>query len=91
MAFVDRERGSFFQEWSALFALEEESGARLGFYYPRLQPAAPAQETRFELPVSLCGWSLHASFLALPHTDLNDGEQVLCYRSFFPAPSAAMY
>jgi hypothetical protein len=91
VAFVDREGGSFFQEWSALFVLEEESGARVCFYYPCLQPATPAQETKFELPASLCGWSLHASFLALPHTDLNDGEQVLCYRSFFPAPSAALY
>jgi hypothetical protein len=91
VAFVDREGGSFFQEWSALFVLEQESGARICFYYPRLQPATPAQETKFELPASLCGWSLHASFRALPHTDLNDGEQVLCYRSFFPAPSAALY
>jgi len=90
-AFVDREGGSFFQEWSALFVLEEESGARVCFYYPCLQPATPAQETKCELPVSLCGWSLHAQFLALPSTDLNDGEQVLCYRSFFPAPSAALY
>ena len=28
---------------------------------------------------------------ALPTTDLNDGEQVLCYRSYFPAPNAALY
>jgi hypothetical protein len=91
VAFVDREGGSFFQEWSALFVLDEESGARICFHYPRLQPAASAQESRFELPAALAGWSLQASFLALPHTDLNDGEQVLCYRSFFPAPAAALY
>jgi hypothetical protein len=91
VAFVDREGGSFFQEWSALFVLDEESGARVCFHYPRLQPAASAQESRFELPASLAAWSLQASFLALPHTDLNDGEQVLCYRSFFPAPAAALY
>ena len=35
--------------------------------------------------------ALHASFLALPTTDVNDGEQILCYRSFFPASSAALY
>ncbi len=91
VAFVDREGGSFFQEWSALFVLEEESGARVCFHYPRLQPGACAQETSSDLPASLARWSLHASFLALPHTDLNDGEQVLCYRSFFPAPQAALY
>ena len=91
VAFVDREGGSFFQEWSGLFVLELESGARVCFYYPRLQPAATAQESSFELPAPFGGWSLHASFLALPHTDLNDGEQVLCYRSFFPASCAALY
>jgi hypothetical protein len=91
VAFADREGGSFFQEWSALFVLDEESGARVCFHYPRLQPAAPAAERRAELPAALGAWSLHAAFLALPHTDLNDGEQVLCYRSFFPAANAALY
>src|SRR5208282_5622861 len=37
-AFVDREGGSFFQEWSALFVAEAESGGRVCFYYPRLSP-----------------------------------------------------
>jgi hypothetical protein len=91
IAFVDREGGSFFQEWSALFVLEQESGARACFYYPRLQPAAAAQEAGFELPAPFQGCALRACFTALPHTDLNDGEQVLCYRSFFPAENAALY
>lgn len=38
VAFVDREGGSFFQEWSALFVAEQESGGRVCFYYPRLSP-----------------------------------------------------
>ncbi len=38
VAFVDREGRSFFQEWSALFVVEEESGGRVCFYYPRLSP-----------------------------------------------------
>jgi hypothetical protein len=38
VAFVDREGGSFFQEWSALFVAEEESGGRVCFHYPRLSP-----------------------------------------------------
>jgi len=91
IAFVDREGGSFFQEWSALFAVEEESGGRICFHYPRLQPAAPAQETSFELNPPLEAHALRASFLALPHTDINDSEQVLCYRSYFPAANAALY
>ncbi len=125
VAFVDREGGSFFQEWSALFVAEEESGGRVCFYYPRLSPnpgagsggiqwdssatpgknsggvgavkAAGASAGKFSReefsaiakPVSMI--SLRASFLALPYSDTNDGQTVLCYRSYFPAGMAAAY
>ena len=91
VAFLDREGGSFFQEWSALFVLPEESGGRVCFFYPRLQPAAPAQEQSFELADPLAGSALRAAFAALPYTDASDSEQVLCYRSYFPATTAAIY
>jgi hypothetical protein len=137
-AFVDREGGSFFQEWSALFVAEPESGGRVYFYYPRLSPnpgAAPtglsfksgaglkapglkppksggaadtnssvassslgksssqkfAREDFAQIAKPVVSMSLHASFLALPFTDTNDGQTVLCYRSYFPAPMAALY
>ena len=97
VAFVDREGGSFFQEWSALFVAEEESGGRVCFYYPRLSPNPGVssgkfmreQVTEIAKPCSTIG--LHASFLALPYVDENDGQTVLCYRSYFPAPLAAIY
>lgn len=130
VAFVDREGGSFFQEWSALFVAEEESGGRLCFYYPRLSPNPGAgaggiswdagsgasagrgsgnSEARaahtgannlvgkflreefsaIEKPLSAI--SLRASFLALPFTDTNDGQSVLCYRSYFPEAMTAAY
>lgn len=91
VAFVDREGGSFFQEWSALFVAEDENGARICLYYPRLQPAAPAKQTRTEIAPPLCAWSLHASFVALPTTDINDSELVLRYRSYCPAANTAVY
>jgi hypothetical protein len=133
-AFVDREGGSFFQEWSALFVAEPESGGRVCFYYPRLSPnpgvgaggvslksgagwtppksggtaktnaAANAQassakgssqkflrEEFAEIARPLSSLGLHASFIALPFTDTNDGQTVLCYRSYFPAAMAAVY
>jgi hypothetical protein len=132
-AFVDREGGSFFQEWSALFVAEPESGGRVCFYYPRLSPnpgAAPSavsfksaaglkapksggaantnlsaaaqtggksssqkfsREDLTEIAKPVVSVSLHSSFLALPFTDTNDGQTVLCYRSYFPAPMAAVY
>jgi hypothetical protein len=133
-AFVDREGGSFFQEWSALFVAEAESGGRVCFYYPRLSPN-PGAGTHGAIMKSGAGWTapksggaagtkitasaqgggnassaqrfvredyeeiaspirsigLHASFLALTYTDTNDGQAVLCYRSYFPSAMAAVY
>jgi hypothetical protein len=91
IGFVDREGGSFFQEWSALFVALSATGARVFYHYPRLQPAAPAQEKATAIADSYDAWSLHGSFIALPTQDINDGEQVLCYRSYLPASSAALY
>jgi hypothetical protein len=98
VAFVDREGGSFFQTWSGLFVYQEESGGRVCFYYPRLSPnIAKDGENAFrrEVPVEIAqpthAIALHASFLALPYSDRNDGEVVLCYRSYFPALAAAIY
>src|SRR5579863_8725511 len=42
--FVDREGGSFYQEWSGLFVMQGSQGERVLFYYPRLQPVGGAQE-----------------------------------------------
>ena len=83
--FVDREGGSFFQEWSALFLLQGVQGDRLFFHYPRLQTCQSAAETPVVLATPLEMVQLAAKFRALPVIDGNDGQQVLCYRSYFPA------
>jgi hypothetical protein len=83
IAFVDREGGTFFQEWSALFVVDAEDGGRVCFYYPRLQAAAPASEKEFPMD-SFAMHTLHAEFTALPVTDENDGESVVCFRSWLP-------
>ncbi len=84
--FVDREGGSFFQEWSALFVMPGEQGDRILYYYPRLQPTGGAQEGVEALSAPLEWVTLQAGFRALPVIDANDGEQVLCFRSFLPSP-----
>ena len=127
LAFVDREGGSFFQEWSALFVAEEETGGRICFHYPRLSPnPGPGSsgviwsvnsssgvskgtgssgtltrttgaggrfihEDFSDIAKPISTISLHASFVALPSTDFNDGQLVLCYRSYFPAAMSAAY
>jgi hypothetical protein len=90
--FVDREGGSFYQEWSALFVMEGSQGERIFFHYPRLQTMIGAEETMVPLngkPQN--GQSrvlLNGQFMALPVTDPLDGERVVCYRSFLPAANA---
>jgi len=95
VAFVDREGGSFFQEWSALFVVQEESGGRVCFYYPRLSAGSSAAKSTREnftaIKNPLTAVSLRASFLALPVVDTNDGQAAVCYRSYFPAAMAGVY
>lgn len=103
VAFVDREGGAFFQEWSAVFVAQEESGGRICFHYPRLSPATTLHPTASTLPPvvkkeqaieiakPISALALHAAFIALPHTDENDGQIAVCYRSYFPAAMAGLY
>ena len=90
--FVDREGGSFYQEWSALFVIQGSQGERIFFHYPRLQSVAGAAEAVSPLVSARNNGSerilLKGQFLALPVSDPLDGERVLCYRSFLPAPNA---
>jgi hypothetical protein len=90
--FVDREGGSFYQEWSALFLMPGSQGERIFFHYPRLQAMSGAEEAVAPLNgKDRNGQSrvmLKGQFLALPVTDPLDGERVVCYRSFLPAAKA---
>jgi hypothetical protein len=90
--FVDREGGTFYQEWSALFVMEGSQGERIFFHYPRLQAVTGAEESVTTLNGKNQNGhsrvSLKGQFLALPVTDPLDGERVVCYRSFLPAPNA---
>lgn len=94
--FCDREGGSFFQEWSALFVLDGEQGDRIVFHYPRLQATTGATEKSEELGTlapktsSLERVALAGSFRALPVQDANDGESIVCFRSYLPGPMRAI-
>ena len=90
--FVDREGGSFYQEWSALFVMQGSQGERIFFHYPRLQPISGAEESVNPLNGKIQNGQsrvlLKGQFIALPVTDPLDGEKVVCYRSFLPAANA---
>ena len=88
VGFVDREGGTFFQEWSALFVREGVQGEKLFVHYPRLQVCQPQKEVVTVLASQIEQIDLEANFRALAVVDPNDGEQVLCYRSFIPSCAA---
>lgn len=92
--FVDREGGSFYQEWSALFVMEGSQGERIFFHYPRLQSMSGTEEAVTPLNgKNHNGQSrviLKGQFLPLPVTDPLDGERVICYRSFLPMANAVV-
>ena len=93
--FCDREGGSFFQEWSALFVLDGAQGDRIVFHYPRLQATSGATES-FNEVVGLQAKTtfervkLAGSFRALAVKDANDGEMVVCFRSYLAAGNSSL-
>jgi hypothetical protein len=91
VGFVDREGGGFFQEWSGLFVLDGEQGDRVIYHYPRLQAMQGSAETVEALSVApLERVKLAGAFRALPVKDANDGETVLCFRSYLPGAMRAV-
>lgn len=97
VAFLDREGGSLFRDWSALFVAEEESGGRVCYHYPHLSPTRPSgvkgmkPESAAPIAGKLTTLAMHASFVAFPYSDETDGQTVLCYRTLFPAGTSAVY
>jgi hypothetical protein len=90
VGFVDREGGGFFQEWSGLFVMEGEQGDRVIYHYPRLQAMQGSAEMVEALAGPLERVRLAGAFRALPVTDANDGEMVVCFRSYLPGAMRAV-
>jgi hypothetical protein len=90
VGFVDREGGGFFQEWSGLFVMDGEQGDRVLYHYPRLQAMQGSAEMVKVLAGSLEQIALAGVFRALPVKDANDGETVLCFRSYLPGAMRAV-
>jgi hypothetical protein len=90
VGFVDREGGGFFQEWSGLFVMDGEQEDRMLYFYPRLQAMQGAAESLETLAGPLERVKLAGVFRALPVKDANDGETVLCFRSYLPGTMRAV-
>ncbi len=97
LGFVDREGSNFFQEWSGLFVMPGEQDDRILLHYPRLQIASSGIESvtpliaPLENAAGLGRVGQIAEFRGLPVTDVNDGAQVVCFRSYIPAASTNLW
>jgi hypothetical protein len=90
VGFVDREGGGFFQEWSGLFVMDGEQGDRVLYHYPRLQAMQASAEMAKAVAGPLEQMTLVGAFRALPVKDANDGETVVCFRSYLPGAMRAV-
>ncbi len=74
--------------------LDGEQGDRILFHYPRLQAMTAAAEVREGLvgvqAGTLARLRLAGNFRALPVRDAADGEQIVCFRTYLPAPNRSL-
>lgn len=96
LGFVDREGSNFFHEWSGLFVIAGEQNDRIYLHYPRLQIAASGADRMRPVGSKSDGGTLEhiiqlAELRALPVTDLNDGAEVVCFRSYLPAAATSLW
>ena len=67
------------------FVMDGVQRDRVIYHYPRLQAAKGATEEASVLSGALQNWRLCGTFRALPVADANDGESIVCFRTYLPA------
>lgn len=89
--YVAREGGTYITEWSALFLMQTVDGSQIAIYYPHVAPnqfkdiAAYAPENIGT--TDLTGYELDTVMEALAFDDPLDGETVVRYSAYYPAPN----
>lgn len=87
--YASREGGTYISEWSAIFVLQTVEGSQYLWYYPRLAPDQfqGFTDENLQNATSLQTSGVNASFDSLAFDDPEDGETVVAYRAYYPAPS----
>jgi hypothetical protein len=88
--FAAREGGSFITEWSGLFCMDTIDGSQIAIWYPHLSPNQFKDIAAWQLEnagtTDLTGYELDTVMEALAYDDPLDGETVVRYASYYPAP-----
>lgn len=88
--YVAREGGSAITEWSGLFLMSTIDGSQIALYYPHIAPSAFKDFATYQIEnigsSNLTGLSLDCAMEAMAFDDPIDGETVVRYAAFYPAP-----
>jgi hypothetical protein len=88
--YAAREGGSYITEWSAVFICQTIDNSQICVYYPHVAPNQFKDIAPWTLEnagtTDLTGYELDAVFEALAFDDPIDGETVVRYCAYYPAP-----
>jgi hypothetical protein len=89
IGYAAREGGTYISEWSAILVLQTVEGSQYMFYYPRLAPDQfqGFTDENLQNATSMQTSGVTASFDSLAFDDPEDGETIVAYRGYYPAPS----
>ncbi len=92
LGYVTREGGTFIKEWSALVVMDTMDRNQILFYYPRVAPDefGGYNTANLQNATALQQSDLTASFDALAFDDPLDGETVVRYAAYYPAPGLSI-
>lgn len=92
VGYASREGGTYIKEWSAIFVLGTIDGSQLLFYYPRIAPDAFGGLTEENLPnaTAMQTNGLAGTWDSLAFDDPLDGETVVRYSAYYPAPGQTL-
>jgi hypothetical protein len=91
--FASREGGTYITEWTALFLMDCIDGAQIAVYYPHLAidtfRGYGAWTIEDQGTTDQTGYELDCSQEAMAFDDPIDGQTVIGYRAYFPAPKGS--
>ncbi len=87
---TQRKGGAAVHHWSGVFSLDTKDGTQLIEYYPHLAISAFAGTATYAIEsigtTDLTGYELSTTQEALAFDDPIDGQTVVGYRAYYPAP-----
>lgn len=89
--YVAREGGTYLMEWSGLFVMDTIDGSQIALYYPHVAPNQFRDLAAWSIEdigtTDETGYELDCVMEAMAYDDPLDGETVVRYAAYYPAPN----